>query len=269
MLQRGIGRWWEMVEERNQAPCGIQLLRTGPNPERRHLNQATFAGKATGFRDENLLGDVKIVIHLQDQLEGAIIVSIQTVRVDLKYFSSRREAATDRGLRPLLWREVSEGHQSQPLGCAGESEFDPSRRWEEFDADVGTHRLESGVDEGRNVGDSRRVIKEGERQAVLEKQVTLRQPSLKEVISPFPGGDVVAIPRENGRPGGAKRKGGGGGAEEARTGSGVAGGGGGERLPSGERGDEGCRPRWLFPPRTTMRTSKHWGEEMGGCGEGG
>jgi hypothetical protein len=121
MLQRGIGRWWEMVEERNQAPCGIQLLRTGPNPERRHLNQATFAGKATGFRDKNLLGDVKIVIHLQDQLEGAIIVSIQTVRVDLKYFSSRREAATDRGLRPLLWREVSEGHQSQPLGCAGES----------------------------------------------------------------------------------------------------------------------------------------------------
>jgi hypothetical protein len=109
-----------VVEKRGQAPDGIQLLRPGPNPERHHLNQATFAGKATRFRNEYLKGDVKVVIHLQDQLEGAKIMAIQTVRVDLQDFSPHREAATDRGLRPLLRREVSEGHQSQPFGGAGE-----------------------------------------------------------------------------------------------------------------------------------------------------
>jgi hypothetical protein len=50
-----------VVEKRDQAPGEIQLLRPGPNPERHHLNQATFAGKATRFRNKDLIGDVKVV----------------------------------------------------------------------------------------------------------------------------------------------------------------------------------------------------------------
>jgi hypothetical protein len=99
-----------VVEKRDQAPGGIQLLRPGPNLERHHLNQASFTRKATRFRNKDLIGDVKVVIHLQDQLEGAKVIAIQIVRVNLQDFSPRREAATDRGLRPLLRREVSEGH---------------------------------------------------------------------------------------------------------------------------------------------------------------
>lgn len=38
----------------------------------------------------------------------------------------------------------------------------------------------------------------------------------------------------------------------------------GERLSPGERGDDSSRPRWFFPPRTTMRTSKHWGSNWWG-----
>jgi hypothetical protein len=169
-------------------------------------------------------------------------VAIQTVRVNLKNFSPRREAATDRGLGPLLGGEVSEGHQSQPFGGADESvggflralqgegralktdgaeapqplpvrvvvepqKLDPPSGWEELDMYVGARGPESGADEGRDVRDGRRVIQEGERQAILQEKITLGQPCFKEVRPAFPAGGAIVIPGGSRGLGGAKQNG--------------------------------------------------------------
>jgi hypothetical protein len=117
-----------------------------------------------------------------------------------------------------------------------------------------------------SLSDGRRVIQEGERQAILQEKITLGQPRFEEVRPAFPDGGAAVIPGGSRGPGGAKRNGRR--AEEARHSIGGArGGGGGDRLPSDERGDDSSRPRGFFPPRTTMRMSKHWGGN--GLGGGG
>jgi hypothetical protein len=252
--------------------------------------------------NQDLIRYIEVVIHLQNQLKGAKVVAIEAFRVDLKDFSPRREAATDRGLGPLLWREVSEGHQSQPFGGADESvggffralkgeghalkgdgaeppeplpigvvvepqKLDPPSGWEELDLNVGAHRPESGADEGRDVRDGRRVVQEGERQAILQEKITLGQPGFKEVRPAFPAGGAVVAPGGSRGPGGAKRKGRR--AEEARRSIGRARGGRGGSTAVGR-----ARRRQLPAKRVLPTADDHanvkalgWGNGLGGGGE--
>lgn len=143
----------------------------------------------------------------------------------------------------------------------------PPSGWEELDLNVGAHRPESGADEGRDVRDGRRVVQEGERQAILQEKITLGQPGFKEVRPAFPAVSVVVAPGGSRGPGGAKRKGRR--AEEARRSIGRARGGRGGSTAVGR-----ARRRQLPAKRVLPTADDHanvkalgWGNGLGGGGE--
>jgi hypothetical protein len=122
LMARGVRRWRRRPKERNEIAFSIQLAIAVPNTDRHDLSNAASEW-APLCVNPKLTGDIKVMMHGDEQAERGVVIPSETRRVDLQQLTEPSENVTDVCFVPVLRRIILNCHISKPHSLLEEASW--------------------------------------------------------------------------------------------------------------------------------------------------